>query len=114
MGAVAARLGLDRDAVHHYERRGILPEPSRYATGRHRYSGDVHLIEVLLRLRETGMLLANISSFTRLVASDPDGVPELLALLREHRERIVAKRRQLKNALALIDRKVEDYASRAT
>ncbi len=115
VGAVAARFGLDPDTVRYYERRGILPEPSRDAAGRRRYSNeDVHLIEVLLRLRETGMPLADIASFTRLVANDPDGVPERLALLREHRERILAKRCQLESALALIDRKIEDYARRST
>lgn len=113
VGAVAARLRVDPDTLRYYERRGVLPEPSRDAAGRRRYDDDdIHLIEVLLRLRETGMPLSDIARFTRLVATDPDGVPERLALLREHRERITAKRRDLDSAIALVDRKIEDYSER--
>lgn len=115
VGVVAGQLGLHPDTVRYYERRGILPEPARDPAGRRRYSDDdVHLIEVLLRLRETGMPLADIATFTRLVAQDPDGVAERLELLREHRERILARRRQLSDALALVDRKIEDYSRRSS
>ncbi|WP_019203557.1 MerR family transcriptional regulator [Tsukamurella sp. 1534] len=113
VGVVARRLGLDADTLRYYERRGILPEPTRDSAGRRRYTeGDVHLIEVLLRLRETGMPLADIAEFTRHAARDPAGVPERLALLREHRQRILDRRRRLDDALDLVDGKIDDYARR--
>lgn len=113
VGAVAGRLGLDPDTLRYYERRGILPRPSRDATGRRAYGeDDIHLIEVLLRLRETGMPLAEISAFTRFVSEDPERVPERLELLRAHRNRILANRRELDAALALVERKIDDYTRR--
>ncbi len=113
VGVVARRLGLDADTLRYYERRGILPDPRRDGAGRRRYSdSDVHLIEVLLRLRETGMPLADIAEFTRHVSHDPDGVPERLTLLREHRRRILDRRSRLDDALALLERKIGDYEVR--
>ncbi|MDF0530415.1 MerR family transcriptional regulator [Tsukamurella sp. 8F] len=113
IGAVAERVGLDSDTLRDYERRGILPCPARDGTGRRRYTdSDIHLIEVLLHLKETGMPLADIADFTRYAAADPDGVPERLRILREHRLRIRAKRRELDDALVLVDRKISDYMRR--
>ena len=81
--------------------------------GRRRYSeSDVHLLEVSLHLRDTGMPLAQIAEFTPLVARDPDGVAERLARLKEHRERALARRRRVERSLAVIDQKIVDYTER--
>jgi DNA-binding transcriptional MerR regulator len=114
IGEVAAELGLDPDTIRYYERVGVLPPAPRDPAGRRQYPDDhVHLLEVLLRLKETGMPLADVATFTRLVQQDPHGVPERLQLLRAHRERVLANRAALDAALALIDRKIGDYAARA-
>lgn len=59
------------------------------------------------------MPLARIAEFTRLVASDPDGVPERLELLQEHRAHVIRSLEQLTQALAVIDEKITDYTHRA-
>lgn len=113
VGQVAAELGLSTETLRYYERHEILPAPSRNAAGRRVYSdSDVHLIEVLLHLRNTGMPLASIAEFTRWVAEDPKGVPERLALLRQHRAQVRERQAQLRESLAVIDRKIADYAAR--
>lgn len=115
VGEVAAELGLSTDTLRYYERRGVLPAPIRDSAGRRVYrDADVHLIEVLLHLRDTGMPLARIAQFTRYVAADPDGVPERLALLQQHRERVVAQIERLNGSLAVIDQKIADYRRRGS
>ncbi len=110
---VAARVSLDPDTLRYYERRGVLPAPLRDSRGRRRYREvDVHLIEVLIHLKNTGMPLARIAAFTRLVAADPDGVPERLAILRHHRATLVARLADWQASLDLIDRKITDYQDR--
>lgn len=114
VGEVAARLGISAETLRYYERRHVLPPPGRDGAGRRVYcDDDVHLIEVLLHLRDTGMPLAQIAEFTRLVASDPEGVPERLELLHEHRAHVIRTREQLTQALAVIDHKITDYTHRA-
>ena len=114
VGEVAARLGISSETLRYYERRQVLPAPGRDAAGRRVYrDDDVHLIEVLLHLRDTGMPLARIAEFTRLVASDPEGVPERLALLQEHRTTVARKIDEMTHALAVIDQKIVDYTRRS-
>jgi DNA-binding transcriptional MerR regulator len=74
----------------------------------------VHLLEVLLHLRDTGMPLAEIATFTGLVRQDPAGVPERLALLRAHREVLTARIAALTRSLGVIDGKIADYDARLT
>ena len=113
IGEVARRLGLSIDALRYYERAGVLPQADRDASGRRRYSEhDLHLLEVLLHLRDTGMPLAEIATFTRLVQQDPAGVPERLALLRAHREILTARIAALTRSLGVIDGKIADYDAR--
>lgn len=113
VGQVAARFGLSPDTIRYYERTGVLPAPARDPAGRRAYTDqDVHLIEVLLHLRDTGMPLALIAEFTRHVAADPDRVPERLALFEAHRATVVARLAAWQDSLALIDRKIADYRSR--
>lgn len=109
----AAHLGLDPDTLRYYERRGIVPPPARDAAGRRSYRpGDIHLLEVLMHLKSTGMPLAQIAEFTRRVSTDPDGVPERLDLLRTHRAHVRAQLEAWSRSLAVIEGKIYDYTRR--
>lgn len=113
IGQVATQFGLSPDTLRYFERRGIVPSPARDEAGRRVYTDRaVHLLEVLLHLRRTGMPLAQIAEFTRLVGCDPDGVPERLELLITHREHVEAQRKQLDESLSIIEGKINDYQHR--
>ncbi|SMC56461.1 MerR family transcriptional regulator [Janibacter indicus] len=113
IGDVAQHLGLVPDTLRYYERRGVVPNPGRDAGGRRAYTeADVHLLEVLLHLRATGMPLADIASFTHYVSQDPAGVAERLNLLLTHRDHVLAEQDRVTRALAVIDQKIKDYRSR--
>lgn len=113
IGQAADYLGLDADTLRYYERRGVVPAPGRNDRGHRSYSADdVHLLEVLMHLKDTGMPLAQISEFTRLVAQDPAGVVERLQLLRLHRQRVRAHLDAWNRSLAIIDGKISDYCRR--
>jgi len=115
VGRVTKLLGISADTLRYYERRGILPPPARTSSGRRVYGeADLHLIEVLLHLRRTGMPLAQIAEFTEYVARDPHGVPERLAMLNDHRALVAQRIAQLENSLTVIDQKIADYTQRIT
>jgi DNA-binding transcriptional MerR regulator len=113
IGDVARGLGLDPDTLRYYERTGVVPSPGRDSGGRRAYTeADVHLLEVLLHLCDTGMPLADIAAFTGYVSRDPDAVPERLALLLAHRDDVRAEQRRIARSLAVIDQKIADYRDR--
>ena len=106
IGAAAEHLGLSVDALRYYERAGVIPPAARDAGGRRRYGPEeLHLLDVLIHLRDTG-------EFTRLVQQDPNGVPERLALLRDHREAIIERMARLALSLSVVDDKIADYSAR--
>jgi len=114
IGAVAERLGISADTLRYYERTGVVPPADRDARGRRRYAeGHLHLLEVLLHLRNTGMPLTRIAEFTRQVLRDPEGVPERLKLLRDHRAVLAAEIGRLNASLAVVDGKIADYRARS-
>ena len=113
IGQIADHLGLSVDALRYYERVGVVPPAVRDAGGRRRYTDDdVHLLEVLLHLRDTGMPMTQIAEFTRFVRQDPDGVSERLAILRRHRDTIVTSIAALTRSLDVVDGKIADYSAR--
>lgn len=67
---------------------------------------------MLLHLRTTAMPLTQIAQLTALVATDPDGVPERLDLLRRHRQSVQQQITAWTTSLTVIDGKIDDYAGR--
>lgn len=66
-GEVAAKAGVNVQALRYYERRGLLEEPERRASGYREYSPDaVRLIRFIKRAQELGFTLNEIEDLLRL------------------------------------------------
>ena len=60
-GVVAARAGVHAETVRYYEKRGLLPKPSRTASGYRIYTeDDVARIRFIKRAQELGFTLEEI------------------------------------------------------
>ncbi|MFJ5921270.1 MerR family transcriptional regulator [Kitasatospora sp. NPDC092948] len=112
IGEVARRTGLSIDTLRFYERERLLIGPvERTAGGRRRYTAfDVEWLLICVKLRESGMPLAELRRFADLVRSGPGNEAERLALLDAHRQRVDARIRELEDCRAVISRKVDIYA----
>jgi Hg(II)-responsive transcriptional regulator len=67
IGDVAARAGVNRQTLRYYERRGILGEPKRSASGYREYPIDtVQLIRFIKRAQELGFTLTEIEELIML------------------------------------------------
>ena len=107
---VAAITGLTQDTLRWYEREGMIPTIARGSDRRRRYSErDVRLIELLVKLRTTGMPTSDMQRFAVLLAGGAETYWRRLSLLLEHRERIRAQQARLDDALAALDTKVDHY-----
>ena len=96
--------------LRYYERIGLLPPVSRDARGIRRYSErDLGAVNILLRLRDTGMSIQGMKQFASLLTLGDDGIPERLLLLEQHEKAVREKIRELELNLELIAAKIEIY-----
>jgi DNA-binding transcriptional MerR regulator len=107
----AERLGLSTDALRYYEKDGLLLRPvERSASGHRRYGpDDLRWIELLTRLRATGMAIRDVRRYAELVRAGGGNEDARLALLQEHRRTVLARLAQVQDHLGAIDHKIGVY-----
>ncbi|WP_148614085.1 MerR family transcriptional regulator [Nocardioides rubriscoriae] len=107
----AARLGLTPDTLRYYERDGLLLHPVGRAPSGHRRYGpdDVRWIELVTRLRSTGMTIRDVRRYADLVRDGAGNEDERLELLREHRRKVLAQLAEVQQHLGAIDYKIGVY-----
>ncbi|MFF3772056.1 MerR family transcriptional regulator [Streptomyces sp. NPDC002232] len=112
IGEVAERTGLTVHALRFYEREGLLVGPVRRTSGgRRRYTTvDVEWLQICVRLRESGMPLADLKRFAELVRQGQGNEAERLRLLDAHRQRVEEQIHALEECRSLITWKVAVYA----
>jgi len=114
IGEVADRTGLSVHALRFYEREGLLiGEVVRTSGGRRRFStADVEWLQICVRLRESGMPLAQLQEFATLVRDGPGNEEQRLALLQKHENHVRAQLSALQYCLDIIQLKVTFYQER--
>lgn len=111
IGEVSARTGLSVHALRFYEQQGLLIGPvRRTAGGRRVYTvTDVEWLGICVKLRESGMPLADLTTFAALVRQGPGNERQRLELLDSHRQRVEAQISALEECRSLIEWKVGVY-----
>lgn len=111
IGEVADAVGMTVHGLRFYEREGLLVGPiERTPGGRRRYGRvDVEWLRICLRLRESGMPLADLQRFTALVRQGPGNEAERPALLDAQRERVDRHILALEHARDIIAWKADIY-----
>lgn len=107
IGELAARTGRSVHAIRWYEAQGLIPGVMRDAGGRRVYR-ERHLswLELIDRLRLTGMSIAQMREYAGLVKQGRGTLPVQQDLLRAHRERVQANIEQWTAALRVLDHKI--------
>ncbi|MFI6922194.1 MerR family transcriptional regulator [Nonomuraea spiralis] len=111
IGDVAKATGLGVHALRFFEREELFLRPiPRTAGGQRVYdSADVEWLLLCNRLRESGMPIATLKAFARLVRSGPGNEAERLALLEEHERTVQDRIADLTDSLEIIHGKVVTY-----
>jgi len=109
---VVERTGLSRDTLRYYEKAGLVDAVDRSSGGQRRYaSADLAWLEFLLRLRATGMSIADMQRFAELRRGGDRTIADRLTLLREHRIGVERHIADLHNHLAALAQKIDLYES---
>jgi DNA-binding transcriptional MerR regulator len=107
----AARTGLTSHTLRYYERDGLmLSSVDRAVSGHRRYSDrDLTWIEMITRLRSTGMPIRDVRRYADLVRAGDGNEAERLELLEAHRTRVEAQLAEVTAHLRAIDHKIGIY-----
>ena len=107
----AEQTGLTAHTLRYYERDGLmLASPARTSSGHRRYTdADLTWIQLITRLRSTGMPIRDVRRYAALVRAGTGNEAERLALLKAHRERVETQLREVNGHLRAIYHKIGIY-----
>ncbi len=102
--------GVSNYTLRYYEKAGVLAPAMRAANGHRRYLGsDLAWLAFVLKLKATGMPLADIRRYAELRSQGDMTLPDRLAMLELHRGRLVVNIRELSQNLLALDDKIGVY-----
>lgn len=107
----ADQAGLTADTLRYYEKDGLLLRPvPRDPSGHRRYEPlDLRWIELVTRLRATGMPIRDVRRYADLVRAGDGNEEERLALLRAHRDEVRRQLAEVTAHLGAIEHKIGIY-----
>lgn len=86
---MAAATGVSGHTLRYYEKAGLIEAVARNAGNQRRYcEADIEWVKFLLRLRETGMPIAQMSEYADLRAQGAQTTAARLLLLEKHQARL--------------------------
>ena len=108
---MAAETGLTTSTLRYYEQEGLLlAHPDRASSTHRRYPQSmVAWLTFITKLRGTGMPIRDIRRYAELARQGEHTTPERLALLVEHRGRVLEQLAEVQRSLAAIDYKISTY-----
>jgi DNA-binding transcriptional MerR regulator len=106
----ALESGVSAHTLRYYERIGLLPTVGRDDNGQRRYTAyDLGLIDILTKLRATGMSIQGMQRFAALIAQGDDVISDRRELLETHRSEVREHIQKLEANLITIDAKIALY-----
>jgi MerR family transcriptional regulator, aldehyde-responsive regulator len=109
----AAASGLSIDTIRYYDKAGMLPAIPRDSRGWRSFPPSlVEWLTNLAHLRATGMPMAEMQRFARLIhaPATPETFADRLTVLREHADRLAQRRAEIEAAQDYLDRKIAIYS----
>jgi DNA-binding transcriptional MerR regulator len=112
----AAQTGLTTHTLRYYERDGLmLRSVERAASGHRRYSErDLTWIQLITRLRATGMPIRDVRRYAALVRDGDGNERERLDLLLAHRAVVEQQLAEVTAHLRAIDHKIAIYENKVS
>ena len=110
----ADALGLSTDTLRYYERDGLLLRPvPRGGNGHRAYTeADLRWIELVTRLRSTGMPIRDVRRYADLVRAGTGNEADRLGVLTAHRDQVLRQLAEVTTHLAAIELKIATYEER--
>lgn len=102
-------VGVSAHTLRYYEREGLL-KTNRDENNNRIYSDENILwVESILHLKNTGMSLQDMKQFFQWGHMGDETVEKRLALLKNHRKKIVEELNKISQSLEFLDNKIDIY-----
>jgi DNA-binding transcriptional MerR regulator len=110
---VSRKYGLSPDTLRYYERIGLLPGVHRTEGGIRDYAPeDCNWVEYVKCMRSAGVSVETLTEYVALFRQGRETIPARKKLLQEQREQIARRIAEMNAALARLDGKLDGYEER--
>jgi DNA-binding transcriptional MerR regulator len=106
----AERSGLSAHTLRYYERIGLIHPVDRGTNGHRRYGrDDMEWLELLTKLRTTGMPIRQMVEYAKLVRAGHHTAAARRRMIEAHRAAIAERMSELEETAAVLDHKIAMY-----
>ena len=110
---VCRKTGLSAHTLRYYEKEGLLKAVRRSSGGFRQYSDeDLEWLGLICCLKNTGMSLQEIARFVQLAQMGDCTLKDRVELLKDHREKMVARMAEMQKYMDKITWKVNFFSEK--
>ena len=110
---VSKKTGLSAHTLRYYEKEGLISGVERTQGGFRQYTDeDLERLGLICCLKNTGMSIQEIARFVQLTRQGDHTLKERVELLREHRERVLARMEEMQKYLEKVTWKLNFFTEK--
>ena len=107
---VSERYSISSDTLRYYERIGLIQPVNRSANGIRDYNEiDLRRVEFIKCMRSAGLSIEVLIEYVGLVQQGDETIETRKEILKEQRELLLVKMKELQKTLDVLDHKIEVY-----
>jgi DNA-binding transcriptional MerR regulator len=107
---VSEQFGISTDTLRYYERVGLIPPVNRKESGIRDYNElDLRRVEFIKCMRSAGLPVEVLIEYVGLVQQGDRTIEARKEILKEQRELLAARMREMQKTLDILDHKIEVY-----
>jgi DNA-binding transcriptional MerR regulator len=107
---VSQQYGISSDTLRYYERIGLIPPVNRNKNGIRDYNElDLRRVEFIKCMRGAGLPVEVLIEYVGLVQQGDKTIEARKEVLKEQRDLLVARMREMQNTLDILNHKIEVY-----
>jgi DNA-binding transcriptional MerR regulator len=107
---VSEQYGVSTDTLRYYERVGLIPPVNRNESGIRDYNElDLRRVDFIKCMRSAGLPIDVLIEYVGLVQQGDQTIEARKEILKDQREQLVARMKEMQKTLDILDRKIEVY-----
>ena len=107
---VSEHFGISSDTLRYYERIGLIPPVTRSGSGIRDYNEtDVKRVDFIKCMRSAGLPIEVLIEYVGLVQQGDATIEARKGILKEQREQLVARMKEMQKTLDVLDYKISVY-----